>query len=116
MRQTQNRSKFPVALSEYLQTNKTELFNLWVDSGKNWNEVQLRVTRSVEARNTASRGWEAIQGKTLRERLTPEKFEKLVSSRKASGMYYEDEDFPNDDDDPCLNLFDFIVPRKPSSH
>jgi hypothetical protein len=43
------------------------------------------------------------------ERLTPEKFEKLVSSRKASGMYYEDEDFPNDDDDPCLNLFDFIV-------
>eukprot|EP00435_Cladocopium_sp_Y103_P061461 s1366_g23.t1 len=108
MRQTQNRSKFPIALSEYLQTNKTDLFNFWMDSGKNWNEVQLKVNRSVEAKNTASKGWEAVQGKTLRERYTEEKFDRLVAARKAAGLFYEDEDFPGDEDDPYLNIFDLM--------
>lgn len=46
------------------------------------------------------KGWEAAQGKELRKRFEDdEKFKKLIASRKSSGMYDEDEDFPGDDDE-----------------
>lgn len=94
--------KFPVSLSSYTESNssKLDLFNMWCDANRNWDEVKLQVQRKVEATNRAKRGWEAVQGKVLKDRLAPEKFDKLIASRKAFGMFYEDEDFPNDVDDP----------------
>lgn len=104
MRSAGNRSKFPAALADQFATNKTELFNLWLDSGKKWDQVELKVKRSVENRNKATKGWQAVQGKELRAKFSAEKFDKIVQTRKANGMYYEDEDFPGDDDESHLNI------------
>ncbi len=98
MRQTSGK-KFPLALADYLQSNKTDLFNFWMDSDKDWKKVELKVQRSVENENTSTKGWEAVQGKILRQKFTEEKFQKLITARKASGLWYEDDDFPADDDE-----------------
>ncbi len=94
--------KFPVALASYCETSsgKLDLFNLWCDSDRDWDSVKLEVERRAELKNTTKKGFEAIQGKELRQKLTPEKFTQLVASRRASGMFYEDEDFPGDEDEP----------------
>ena len=56
--------------------------------------------RRTELRNKTKKGFEAVQGKVLRQKLTESKFSQLVASRRASGMFYEDEDFPGDEDEP----------------
>lgn len=105
MRAVQSKSRFPADLAPFYQTNRTELFNFWVDSGKSWSECKLKVQRSVEARNVATKGWKAVQGKELRKRFEDEaKFKKLVESRKQSGLFYEDADFPNDDDETRFDI------------
>ena len=48
----------------------------------------------------ATRGWKAEQGKVLKQRYSPEKWQTILASRKQSGLYYEDPDFPGDDDEP----------------
>ena len=105
MRAAQAKSKFPAQLASFYQTNRTELFNFWVDSGKSWRECELKVKRSIEARNIATKGWKAIQGKDLKKRFEDEtKYKKLVESRKASGLFYEDTDFPGDDDEARIEF------------
>lgn len=61
-------SKVPANLSDYCRNNKTELFNMWLDSNKSWEEVKLKVSRKVEGTNSTKKGWEAVQGKELRKR------------------------------------------------
>lgn len=98
-RQIKTSGKFPVALSEYAQTNRLELFNIWLDTNGDWNQCQLEVERKHLTKNETSRGWKAIQGKELRGKYTAEKFDALVKARTDAGLYYEDTDFPNDIDD-----------------
>lgn len=93
-----------MALSEVFQTQKVELFNWWLDSGRDWDKVQMIVKRVAEGRNTSTKGWHAVQGKQLRTQLTQEKFDKLVASRMQSGLYYQDEDFPDDTDESSLSI------------
>ena len=38
-RACQDRKKFPVALAEHLQKDKTDLFNLWLTNGKDLNKL-----------------------------------------------------------------------------
>lgn len=100
-----SKSKLPASLSQYHKSNRVELFNFWLDSGKDWNQTALRVERHLEGKNSSKRGWEAVQGKELRKRFTDEeKFKKLISSRKQSGMFYTDDDFPDDDDETQLDI------------
>ncbi|CAK9008792.1 unnamed protein product [Durusdinium trenchii] len=98
-REALSRSKFPAELSEYYNTKKTELFNIWMDSGMNWSSCKLAVDRQVSQRNVASKGWHAVQGKTLRQQYTSEKFEKLIQERQKQGLWYEDDLFPGDLDE-----------------
>ena len=60
------------------------------------------VERSMENKNTSTKGWKAVQGKFLRSQYDEEKFNKLVAKRREQGMYYEDADFPDDVDDSQL--------------
>ena len=70
----------------------------------------MEVQRKTMLKNRAKKGFEAVQGKVLKERLTPEKFTAVVAARKSTGMYYEDDDFPGDDDDSCLTIRnDFVI-------
>lgn len=98
MRQSSGR-KFPIALSDYLQSNKVDLFNFWLDADQDWKKTELKVQRSVENENVATKGWEAVQGKILRQKFTEDKFNTLIASRKSAGLWYEDEDFPGDMDE-----------------
>ena len=89
----------------FLPNKPNRTFQFLVDSGKSWSECKLKVQRSVEARNVATKGWKAVQGKELRKRFEDEaKFKKLVESRKQSGLFYEDADFPNDDDETRFDI------------
>lgn len=99
VRSAANRKKFPVALAETFNSQKVELFNMWLDSGKDWNRTQLLVERQSEMRNQSIKGWTAVQGKALKQQYGDDeaKFQTIVAKRKASGLYYEDEDFPGDD-------------------
>ena len=91
----------PIHLSEYATTsqNKVELFNMWLDAKRDWNECSLQLERKMQRKNEGVKGWEAIQGRVLRERYSPEKFQALITSRKSAGLWYPDDDFPDDDDD-----------------
>ena len=94
----------PVQLSDMYLSSKQELFNIWVESGRDWSKCQMEVERKQEAKNIGKRGWKAIQAKELKQKYTPEKFEKFKASRLASGLFYKDPDFPDDEDDSRLEL------------
>ena len=113
MRQLKSNTRAPIALSEFATShaNKVDLFNMWLGSGKDWSQCELLVKRKQEKKNEGVKGWEAIQGRVLKTRYTTEKWEKLKESRKSSGLWYPDQDFPDDDDDPYLskNQTTFLV-------
>lgn len=101
MRQVSSKGgKFPSSLSEHFQKDKLELFNIWLDCDKDWNSCKLEVERRTACKTTAEKGWEAVQGKELRKRFQDvSKFNQLVKARKESGLCFEDEDFPGDEDE-----------------
>lgn len=56
-----------------------------------------------------------MQGKEFKAKYSEEKWQKILHSRKAAGLYYEDEDFPGDDDDPRLIKSASFFPMDPPS-
>ena len=111
MRQLKSNTKTPIAVSEYATShaNKVDLFNMWLGSNRDWSQCELHVKRQQEKKNEGVKGWQAVQGSVLKTRYTPEKWEKLKESRKASGLWYPDTDFPDDDDDPHLKSNNFCL-------
>lgn len=101
IRQAAGRAKSSTVLADHLATSKVEMFNMWMDSGKDWSQTTMTLERKNSLKNQSVKGYEAIQGKELRKRFVdnPEKYDRLISQRKTTGMFYPDEDFPNDDDD-----------------
>ena len=77
---------------------------MWLDQGKSWDNVALAVSRLHTTQNESTKGLTSIQGKELKKTHTPEKYEALVKARKDSGMWYPSTDFPDDPDEPQLNL------------
>jgi len=97
----------PASLADYYTSSKVELFNMWLDSGKDWSAVELTVERIQEQKSISKKGWVAVQGKELKKRYsTEEKWEAVKTDRKNRGLFYEDDDFPDDDDDTYLHLAD----------
>lgn len=95
----QAKTKMPIALNDTYQASKTELFNMWLDSNYSWSACALAVERKHQESNTAKKGWKAIQGKELKNRYTAEKWEQVKKKRLEQGLYYKDDDFPDDDDE-----------------
>ena len=94
------RSKMPHSLADHFSANKTELFNLWLDSDRDWSKVELSAERIQQQKSISSRGYEAVQGKVLRKRYDDEaKYKAVIASRRQSGMFYQDDDFPDDEED-----------------
>ena len=112
-RQLKANSKIPCQISEYAQASasqKTDLFGMWLDSNRDWNKCQLLLERKIKQEHEAERGWCAIQGRDLKAKYqnTPEKADKLIASRKSQGLWYPDDDFPDDDDESRLLLGCFV--------
>ncbi|CAK9102155.1 Uncharacterized protein SCF082_LOCUS47750 [Durusdinium trenchii] len=97
----QARTKMPFNLSEYFTTAKNDLFNMWVDAGCNWSKCALEVERRQAEKNISKRAWKAVQGKELKKRYSEEKWTKVKDARKSQGLFYWDEDFPEDEEASC---------------
>ena len=63
-----------------------------------WNQCAVLLERKVSQKAEAERGWTAIQGRDLKERYKddPEKAEPWMKSRQNAGLWYPDDDFPDD--------------------
>lgn len=93
------RSKERFRVHEYYSTKKLELFNMWLDSGKSWDQTVLKVKGIHQDASTAKSGWIAMQGRDIKAKLGTDKGEQVITSRKDAGLYYKDADFPDCDDD-----------------
>ncbi|CAK9062466.1 30S ribosomal protein S6, partial [Durusdinium trenchii] len=89
---------FPASLRPMLKgSKKTDLFNLWLDHGGEWDSVACAVERAQETVNLSRKEWVAIQAKTLKERLPEARFTELIRKRMEAGLFYKDDDFPEDE-------------------
>lgn len=95
------RSKERYRIHSYYQSNKLELFGIFLDSGCCWDTTCLAVERKQSQTNEAKRGWIAKRGKDIKIEYGEEKGLQIIASRTSAGLYYESEDFPNDADDTC---------------
>ena len=98
-REIKTKGKFPTSLSPQLRRSKTDLFALWLDSGYDWDAVECKVTRSNESKQLNRREMQAVQAKELYAKMSQERFTQLIAKRMAQGLYYEDEDHPQDEMD-----------------
>ena len=95
-RAIQNKKCFPVELSSYVLKNKNCLFNAWCDANRNWDECKLIMERTQKNSTEGLSGWVAVKGRDLVKEYGEAKAETLMSKRYSSGLYYDDEDFPDD--------------------
>lgn len=90
-------------------SKKTDLFNLWLDHGGEWDSVACAVERAQETVNLSRKEWVAIQAKTLKERLPEARFTELIRKRMEAGLFYKDDDFPEDELDWCSEMYSFHI-------
>ncbi len=96
IRATQNKKTFPVELSSYLVKGKQCLFGAWLDSGRDWDKAKLIVERVHKNSSETVSGWQSVKGKTLVAEYGEDKAKVLMDKRYSQGLYYNDEDFPDD--------------------
>ena len=97
---------------DYFQQNKVELFNCWLDNEQSWDKCKIMVDRIHEQQNESKRGWISMQGRDIKARYPAQKATQIIESRKSEGLYYEDPDFPGDDDDTkFIHLVRFTMYR-----
>lgn len=61
--------------------------------------VQVRIARRVESINRFRSGREGVKGRDLEKRYPAEKAKKLMDLLRSKGLWYWDEDFPQDEED-----------------
>ena len=103
------RSKGRFKVHDYFQSSKLECFNMWLDSGKDWDQVALEVERIHSNEVKAKRGWVAVQGTKLIKQRGEEKARKIINARREQGQFYPDEDFPEDHDAPRSTTIGHLV-------
>lgn len=79
-----------------LRKSKVDLFGLWIDSGYDWDSVECEVQRTSGQKQLARRAWQAVQAKKLKETMTEDRYKELITKRVQAGLYYDDEDHPED--------------------
>ena len=89
--------QFPVALQPMLKRHKkVDLFGIWLDHNQDWDAVVCHVERQTETKNLSRKQWVAVQAKVLKGQMDETKYEDLIRRRTEQGLYYDDDDFPND--------------------
>lgn len=96
-RAIKNRKTFPAEMSSYVLKNKNEVFNAWLDAGGQWDECKVIIERKQKSSVEGLSGWVAMKGKDIAASYGDTKAKVIFDSRKASGLTYPDEDFPDDD-------------------
>lgn len=87
---------FPQELQPMLKRKKLDLFALFLDFEEDWDKVLCEVERQNKVKNLSRKEWVAVQAKTLHGQMDQSKFDDLVKKRTDAGLYYADDDYPND--------------------
>ncbi|CAK9096979.1 Uncharacterized protein SCF082_LOCUS45505 [Durusdinium trenchii] len=87
---------FPTALMPFLRKKKADLFGLWLDHEGDWDKVVVEVDRLQSTTNLNRKQWTAIQAKDLQKSMPEDRFKELIKKRQEQGLYYADEDWPED--------------------
>ena len=96
VRQVGNRNIFPAKLAPAFAKSKVDLFGLWLDSGMDWEKTTLLAERKRLTRNLSRNQLTAVQAKDLYKQKGEEKAKTLIAMREKEGMWYRDDDFPED--------------------
>ena len=99
MRQVSNKHVFPASLAGTFLKNKTDLFGLWLDSDKDWDEVQVMVERKQQTINMERNQLQAVKARELKKSMDETKYKALIEKRMSQGLWYKDTDFPEDEED-----------------
>ena len=91
------RSKERFKVFDFYQSNKLDLFAIWLDSDMSWDKACLQVERLHKTTNEATKGWIAVKGKKIIAEYGETKGRQLMASRMQSSLYYDDDDFPQDE-------------------
>ena len=91
------RSKERFKVYGFYQSNKLDLFSIWLDSGMSWDKASLEVQRQHKSINEAKKGWEAKKGKDIMAQYGETKGKQVIASRMQQSLFYGDEDFPTDE-------------------
>ena len=98
VRSAQSKS-FPLQLSGVYRKAKVSLFGMWLDSGRDWDATVLKVEQVQEQETLARRQMQAVKAKTLKQEMGDQKFAQLKQLRESQGLFYKDDDFPDDPED-----------------
>jgi len=100
MSQVSNRKVFPVALAKDFKSNRMDLFELWRNSGRDWAQVQLQVTRKASKITKSEVEKSMLKVRDLvRNGMPKEKAEQIRDRRRAQNLAEWDPDFPKDIDE-----------------
>ena len=68
-----------------------------MEAGRSWDKARLLITRTHKSENESKAGWLAKAGKDLVKEYGDVKAKVLMEKRFAAGLYYNHEDFPDDE-------------------
>ena len=105
----QNRNIFPMQLQPMLKRKKQDLFAIWLDSDQSWDRVEMEVERLQQSTNLARKEWCAVQAKVLKASMDEAKYQDLLKKRVDAGLYYKDDDYPDDPEDLAFSSFLFYA-------
>ena len=94
---------FPSAAGAHAEAQEDRY--IWLDSEEDWDACVIEVERSQESSSLSRKQWTAIQVKDLRKTMPEAKLNELVTRRKEAGLYYNDEDWPDDGEEKCARAF-----------
>ena len=99
-RQTRSATKFPASLKPMLVRRKQDLFAIWLDNQMDLDRVKCEVERQQATLNLSRKEWTAVKAKDLQKQYSQERYDDIVQKRTEAGLYYLDDDYPNDPLDP----------------
>ena len=102
-RQTRSATKFPPSLKPMLVRRKQDLFALWLDNQMDWDRVKCEVEREQATLNLSRKEWSAVQAKDLQKQYSEERYNDIVQKRTEAGLFYLDDDYPDDPLDMGFN-------------
>ena len=114
LRAARNPHKLPAALRANFASADTrlDLFRLWLDKGRDFNQVQIEIQRRNTQRQTATSRNTALSRTQLLadSRYTEADVDALIARRTAEGAYIPDPNFPD-----RLDLRQYVVHTETSA-
>ena len=87
---------FPISLGPELESDQLNLFNLWLQCGKDMKKLELTVKRTAEKSDEGQQLWETMKIVDLKKLYTEEKVKAITAKKDKAGHYDPDLEFPDD--------------------